>query len=274
MKAKATSMSHTGQPDAHPSPGKSNHKKAEEKSAWLAAIVESSDDAIIGKTLDGMITSWNQGAQKIYGYTAEEAVGQPISILIPPHLPDELPALLDRLKRGESINHYETSRIRKDGSPIHVSLTISPIRNSDGELIGASTIARDITERIQAQKKIEQLKRLYATLSQVNQMIVRVRDREELYQTICNVAADFGEFALAWVGILDEDSGEVRPVAASGLDIHQWPFPIINIHREEHSESLTFLAIRTSKVMTSENIQENDYLTPLSHQLASFPYRA
>ena len=114
----------------------------------LAAIVESSDDAIIGKTLDGIITSWNEGARRIYGYGAEEVVGRQISILIPPDLKDELPSILKRLGKGERIDHYETARLRKDGQRIDVSLTISPIRDSVGNIIGVSTIARDITEKI------------------------------------------------------------------------------------------------------------------------------
>jgi PAS domain S-box-containing protein len=129
-------------------------KRMEETRARLSAIVESSDDAIIGKTLDGIITSWNEGAEKIYGYTADEVVRRPISILIPPDLPDELPTILIRLRRGESINHYETTRIRRDGQRINVSLTISPTRDSAGNIWGASTIARDITARKQAEEKI------------------------------------------------------------------------------------------------------------------------
>jgi PAS domain S-box-containing protein len=113
----------------------------------LAAIVESSDDAIIGKTLDGIITSWNRGAERIYGYAPEEVVGRPISILIPPERDDELPSILERLARGESIDHAETVRVTKEGTRIQVSLTISPIRNSSGAVVGAATIARDITER-------------------------------------------------------------------------------------------------------------------------------
>jgi len=113
----------------------------------LAAIVESSADAIIGKTLDGVITSWNKGAEKLYGYTDEEAVGRSVSLLIPPDLSDEIHAILERLRRGESIDRYQTERVTKDGKRIYVSLTISPMRDSAGRLSGASTIAHDITDR-------------------------------------------------------------------------------------------------------------------------------
>jgi PAS domain S-box-containing protein len=120
-------------------------QQAEEVRRRLALIVESSDDAIIGKTLDGIITSWNASAERLYGYSAEEVLGRPISILVPSERPDEVPNILDRLRRGERIQQYETTRVREDGETLFVSLTISPIRNDAGTIIGASTIARDIT---------------------------------------------------------------------------------------------------------------------------------
>lgn len=122
-------------------------KKTAEADAKLAAIVESSGDAVIGKTLDGIITSWNHGAERIYGYTAAEIVGQSITTIAPPERRDEIKEILERLKQGKSVEHSETVRVRKDGRRIDISLTISPIKDSDGQIIGASTIARDITAR-------------------------------------------------------------------------------------------------------------------------------
>jgi len=115
--------------------------------AFLAALVESAEDAIVGKTLEGIVTSWNQGAERVFGYTAEEMIGRPITTLIPPGHPNEETTILERIRRGERVEHLETQRIRKDGQIIEVSLTISPIRNRAGIIIGASKIARDITER-------------------------------------------------------------------------------------------------------------------------------
>src|SRR5262245_43999970 len=126
-------------------------KRGEETRERLAAIVDSSDDAIIGKTLEGIITSWNRGAERLYGYSPAEVIGQPLSLLIPPDLSDDFPHLLERLQRGERIDHYETQRLCKDGTRLDVSLTISPIRDSTGRIIGASKIARDITARKQAE---------------------------------------------------------------------------------------------------------------------------
>ena len=122
-------------------------RRAAEARLYLASIVESSDDAIIGKDLAGLITSWNKGAERLYGYTAAEIVGKPVALLVPPDLPEELPDIMERIKGGEFIEHYETQRVRKDGSRIEVSLTISPIRDAEGRIIGASKIARDITAR-------------------------------------------------------------------------------------------------------------------------------
>jgi PAS domain S-box-containing protein len=128
-------------------------RQAEMTREQLAAIVESSEDAIIGKTLDGTITAWNRGAERLYGYAAAEVVGRCIALLCPPEMPDEIPRILQRLARGEYIEQYETQRLRRDGSRVDVSLTISPIRDPAGQIVGAATIARDITERRRAQQR-------------------------------------------------------------------------------------------------------------------------
>jgi PAS domain S-box-containing protein len=122
-------------------------KRAQAVQAQLAAIVESSSDAIIGKTLDGVIVNWNRSAEYLYGYSAEEAKGQSVAILVPPDRSDELSDILEKLKQGERIERFETVRLRKDGQQIDVAVTISPIKGANGKIIGASTIARDITER-------------------------------------------------------------------------------------------------------------------------------
>ncbi|HET7479542.1 MAG TPA: PAS domain S-box protein [Rubrobacteraceae bacterium] len=135
-----------------------DRERADIERRQLSAIVESSDDAIISKTLDGTITSWNSGAQKIYGYSAEETVGMPISMLVPDDRPNEIPGILERLSRGEKIDHYETVRVTKDGRRLDISVTISPIRNSAGRIVGASAIARDITERKQAEDAMRRIR--------------------------------------------------------------------------------------------------------------------
>jgi PAS domain S-box-containing protein len=122
------------------------------ESARLAAIVTSSDDAIVTKTLEGVVTSWNDGAARIFGYTAEEMIGQPILRVIPPHLHSEEHDILARLRRGEHVRHFETVRRTKEGRDIDISVTVSPLRDSSGKIVGASKVARDITERKQADK--------------------------------------------------------------------------------------------------------------------------
>src|SRR5581483_4150420 len=132
----------------------SDARKAELAQRRLAAIVESSDDAIIGKNLDGYITTWNQGAERIFGYTAAEAVGQHITLIIPPERHDEEPKILARLRQGQRVDHYETVRLTKDGRRLNISLTISPIRNLEGDIVGASKISRDITAQKAAENAI------------------------------------------------------------------------------------------------------------------------
>lgn len=114
----------------------------------LSAIVESSDDAIVSKDLNGVITSWNQSAERLFGYTASEAIGQSIVMLIPPERQDEEPGILARLRRGERVEHFQTIRVRKDGSRLNISLTVSPVKDGDGRIVGASKVARDITELV------------------------------------------------------------------------------------------------------------------------------
>lgn len=140
-------------------------KRDEAALAHMASIVEFSDDAIVSKTLDGVITSWNAGAERLYGYTAAEAVGRSISFVIPPDRPNELLRILARLKRGEHIQPYETARIRKDGTRVQVSVTVSPLRSPSGGIIGASAIGRDVTEKKQAEATLREAETLRSVAS-------------------------------------------------------------------------------------------------------------
>ena len=130
-----------------------DRKRSDEYHERLASIVQSSDDAIISKDLNGIITSWNRGAERLFGYSADEVVRRSVTILIPPDRISEEPSILERLRRGERIDHYETVRRRKDGSLVDISLTVSPVHGADGRIIGASKIARDITDRKRAQEE-------------------------------------------------------------------------------------------------------------------------
>ncbi|HLL41165.1 MAG TPA: PAS domain S-box protein [Rubrobacteraceae bacterium] len=145
---------------------------------WLAAIVESSDDPIIGKTIDGTVISWNQAAERLYGYAAKEVIGKSYSVLVPPDRPDELPALLSMVKRGEVVDHHETVKVAKDGQRINVSLTISPIKDSEGNVMGASTIARDVTEAKRIEQERERAERKLSRLAGE----LEIRNRELSYK--------------------------------------------------------------------------------------------
>jgi len=156
-------------------------KQVEEAAARLAAIVESSADAIIGKDLQGIVTSWNAGAEKTFGYAALEMTGQPISRLIPPDRKPEEDEILRRIKRGEHVPHFETVRIRKDGSLVRVSITVSAIRDSTGKVVGASKVARDITERLRAEEARRASEARYRTLFDYAPDGIVIADSQSVY---------------------------------------------------------------------------------------------
>ncbi len=147
-----------------------DRKKTEKQTAHLAAIVEDSDDAIISKDLNGIITSWNRGAENLFGYKADEVIGQSITILIPEKYLDEEPVIIGKIKRGEKIEHYETIRRRKNGELIQISLTVSPIKDKNGTIIGASKIARDITEKKRTENELRESQMMLALAMQSSRM--------------------------------------------------------------------------------------------------------
>jgi len=167
---------------------------------WLAALIESADDAIISKTLDGVITSWNEGARRIFGYEAEEVIGKSVTILIPEGHVDEEPIILARLRAGKRIEHYETVRVRKDGRLIDISLTVSPIKGPDGKIVGASKIARDITEqrqiRAKAEKAAAENERLYRQAEESSRL------KEEFLATISHELRTPLSAILGWARML------------------------------------------------------------------------
>ncbi len=186
-------------------------KQSEEKNLRLAAIVESSDDAIIGKTLDGTITSWNKGAERIYGYKKNEVVGKPITILAPDDREDEILGFLEQIKGGESVKTVETVRRKKDGDTIPVSLTISPIIDKEGDIIGASTIVRDISDRVKAAQERQALQ----------EQLLQAQKMEAVGTLAGGIAHDFNNLLQVVLGysevmLLRKQEGE-----ADYVDLHK-----------------------------------------------------
>ncbi|GEM_PF-706230 len=198
-------------------------QRRERAALLLSSIVDSSDDAIISKDLNGIITSWNKSAQRVFGYTAEETVGRSITILIPPERLDEEPQILARLRRGERVDHFETVRRHKDGTLLDISLTISPVRDAQGKIIGASKIARNITDRKRAERAIEALNaQLSADLSAMTRMqrlsarLVQASDFTVLLGEILDAAIEITGAAGGNIQLLQD--GALKVIAECGLE--------------------------------------------------------
>ena len=218
-------------------------RRAEETSRLLASIVASSDDAIISKDLHGVITSWNTGAERIFGYTAVEAVGQPITLIAAPERVNEMPEILERIRRGERIEHYETIRRTKGGQLVQVSLTISPIYAVMGRIVGASKIARDITERVRAEETVlrhaEWLTRTNAHLQQF--AYAASHDLQEPLRTVVTFAQLLTQHAHAH---LDAEAHEcLGYILAAATRMHALVNDLLRYARVVNTEDLPLTAV-------------------------------
>jgi PAS domain S-box-containing protein len=193
-------------------------KDFERSSAHLSAIVESSDDAILSKDLNGIIQSWNTGAERLFGYTSEEAVGQPVLMLIPEDRHNEEPAIIERIRRGERVDHYETLRQRKDGTLIDISLTISPVKDKNGVVIGASKIARDISDRKHAEREKQKQTRRLDILNQIAKMLSSDLDQERIVQAVTDIATELSgaQFGAFFYNVANETGEEYQLYTLSG----------------------------------------------------------
>ena len=231
-------------------------KEVEEELIRLAAIVESSDDAIFGKSLDGIITSWNSGAQRIYGYLPEEVIDGPVSLLVPPSHPDEVPNILATIRRGEHVDNFETVRQTKNGSLINVALTISPVKNAAGDIIAASTIARDITQRVEAETAEHRRSEEMATLFSVANILAQTSDFEDnLTELVASLAQiTTADHVSLWVP--DEKEQGLTLLASVGSAVQDLTPPVLS-----YTESVSGPAFQKG-----EPVIVNDYP---SHPLAS-----
>ena len=188
----------------------SDRAQAAVASRRLAAVVESSDDAIITKDLNSIITSWNPAAERMFGYTAAEAIGQSIRMLIPEELQDEEDVVLAKIRAGEKIDHYETIRQHKDGTRLSISLTVSPIRNERGEIVGASKVARDITERSRLLAAAREHAANTEKLGEVGAVVASTLERETIVQKVTDIATELthAEFGAFFYNVTDPESGD------------------------------------------------------------------
>jgi PAS domain S-box-containing protein len=207
----------------------SDRQRAERAMRRLAAIVESSDDAIISKDLDGIVTSWNRAAERIFGYSPSEMIGRSIRLIIPPDRQGEEDDVLERLRQGERVDRFETVRQRKDGSPVEISLTVSPVLDASGVVVGASKVAHDISERrhMEADRTklftaLEEQSRITSTLNDVGRVVASTLDRSSVVQAVTDAAtavttAEFGAF---FYNVIDQQSGgSYRLYALSGAPL-------------------------------------------------------
>ncbi|MES1982895.1 MAG: EAL domain-containing protein [Pseudomonadota bacterium] len=248
-------------------------KQAEMYSTRLAAIVESSDDAIISKDLNGVITSWNAGAELIFGYTADEMLGTPVMRLIPADRQDEENQILAKLSRGEKVKHLETLRQTKDERLIEVLITTSPIRDAKGKVIGASKIVRDIKVLKDREREIARMSQLYAALSQCNQAIVRHTSEAELLPQICRDAVNYGGFQMAWIGMIDEASKLIRPVAAFGSGIEYLDEVEISVDTNSPGREAADISIRSNQPTWCQAFQHDQAHAAWHQRAAKFGWK-
>jgi PAS domain S-box-containing protein len=245
----------------------------QESEAMFSATFHSTPTALIlARISDRRIEMVNKSFLELVGYQREEVIGQNPAEISPFPNPEQIEQIRKLLAETKHLRNFETDLRTKSGEIKTVLYSVDIIQLNHMPYTLSTMI--DITQRKQVEQQIVRMKRLYATLSQVNQTIVRVKDRDELFRSICDVAVQFGEFSLAWAGLLDEDLGEIRPVAVKGTEETQWTLPIINIYEGELKNGLIAEAVRTSKVMTSEDVRADKRLKNLYDYFHKYAYHS
>jgi PAS domain S-box-containing protein len=243
-------------------------ERAARAQALLAAIVASSDDAIVSKTLDGHILSWNGGAERLFGYTASEAVGQPITLLIPPERLEEETHILERLRRGERIEHFETVRVTKSGRRVDISLTVSPLRSGDGTILGASKVARDITQSKQVQRELKRGADRLRLLWDAAAVLLTAEDPETMLRRLFDrIGQHLG--VDGYFNYMVDDTGEALRLASySGIAEEEAG----TIKRLEFGQALCGSVALERRPMVATNIQQST--EPGVQRMKDFGFRA
>ena len=235
-----------------------NHKLSRLELRQYKSIVDSTDDAIISETLSGIITSWNPAAEKMFGYAASEVVGKSVQVIIPPERHDEESQILAKISRGERVDHLETVRVCKDGRSITISATVSPIRDEDGNIIGASKISRDITVRMRAERDLANTTRALRTLSACSAALIHAVDEAELLDMLCRLIVEIGGYRMAWVGWAENDGEKiVRPAAWFGSGTDYLSQVKITWADDEWGRGPTGTAIRCGVIQINQNYLTN-----------------
>jgi PAS domain S-box-containing protein len=246
--------------------------------ALLAAIVESSEDAIVSKALDGRILSWNAGAERLFGYKPEEVIGRSITVIIPPELHEEERGILERLRRGERIEHFETTRVRKDGRRLPISLTVSPVRNRRGEIVAASKIARDISERAVTDQLLRERETLLSAEAEVlgklndwTSRLWRCRDLAQGLDEMLGVVIELLGADKGNVQLLDEEHAVLKIVAQRGFAAD-----FLDFFREVSTgdDSACGRALRSGERVVIEDIETDAGYTPMRAVARAANYRS
>jgi diguanylate cyclase (GGDEF)-like protein/PAS domain S-box-containing protein len=250
-------------------------KNMELRAQQYEKIVQSSLDAIISQDLNGIITSWNEGAEKIFGYSAEEMIGTSIITLVPAERISEEQEILARIAQGQRVESYDTTRLHKSGKTIHVSVTLSPILDQEYNIIGASKVARDISERIQANHHIKRITQLYKALTEINQAIVRIEREDELFPLVCRCAIEFGGLNMAWVGQLNTQTLEIKPVAMYGDHLEY--LDGLYISADEHileGQGPAGISLRDNKLVVCNDIINDDMVLAWKNRIITSGWNA
>jgi PAS domain S-box-containing protein/putative nucleotidyltransferase with HDIG domain len=254
----------------------SERHRAEAVRRELAAIVEFSEDAIIGATADGRITTWNDGAARMFGYSADEVLGKAASILMPEERQQEFAQSLAVIAKGRSITYHETTWRRKDGKQVEVSLSLSAIRDASGAISGISSIIRDITKRKAAERAVQRSNRFLRTLSRCNETLVHSTDEIGLLEDMCRVVVEAGGFPMAWVGYVEHDPERtIRPVAQFGERAAEYVAALgLTWADSDRGQGPTARAVRSGQIQVATDIATDVGYAPWRARALEFGYRS